>query len=234
MIAIFKRELRAFYISPVAYVFIAFFLAIAGYYFFGYQLYSGSASFSNMFSAVFSIVIFITPLLTMRVFSEERRNKTDQALITSPVSLTSIVLGKFLATMTVFMIGQLVILLYLWIVAVRAPVDFAVFFGSYIGLLLATMSLCAIGIFISALTESQIIAAVGSLAVNIALYLVESLSYVSNNSIISTVASKIAIYARYQSFTSGILNPADIIYFVSIIVLFIFLTVRALEKRRWS
>lgn len=234
MLAVFKRELRAFYISPTAYVFIALFLAVAGYYFFGYQLYGGSASFSNLFAAVFTIVIFITPLLTMRSFSEERRNKTDQALITAPVSLTSIVLAKFLATVLVFMVAQLVLLVYLWIIAGHAQVDYAVFFGSYLGLLLATMSLVAIGIFISALTDSQIIAAVGALGVNMALYFVESLAYISSNPTVSKIASKIGIYARYESFTTGILNPADILYFVSLIVLFIFLTIRALEKRRWS
>ncbi len=234
MLAVFKRELRAFYISPTAYVFIALFLAVAGYYFFGYQLYGGSASFSNLFAAVFTIVIFITPLLTMRSFSEERRNKTDQALITAPVSLTSIVLAKFLATVLVFMVAQLVLLVYLWIIAGHAQVDYAVFFGSYLGLLLATMSLVAIGIFISALTDSQIIAAVGALGANMALYFVESLAYISPNPTVSKIASKIGIYARYESFTTGILNPADILYFVSLIVLFIFLTIRALEKRRWS
>ena len=88
MIAVFRRELRAFFISPIAYVFIAVFLAISGYYFWGYQLYQGSSDFSSMFSAIFSIVLFLSPLLTMRVFSEERRNKTDQVLITAPVSLS--------------------------------------------------------------------------------------------------------------------------------------------------
>lgn len=233
MIAIYKRELRAFFISPVAYVFLALFLAVAGYYFWGYQLYPGSGSFNNLFLAVFSIVIFITPLLTMRVYSEERRNRTDQALITAPVSLASIVAGKFLATITVFVLGQLVMLFYLWIVAARTNVDYAVFFGSYIGMLLVMMSLVSIGLFISSVTESQIIAAVGALAVSLLLYFIEPLGYISNNALLSTVASHIAFYVRYQSFTTGLLDPADIVYFVSIILLFNFLTARALERRRW-
>jgi ABC-2 type transport system permease protein len=234
MVAVFRRELHAFFISPIAYVFIAVFLAISGYYFWGYQLYSGSSDFSNMFTAIFSIVLFLSPLLTMRVFSEERRNKTDQALITAPVSLTAIVTGKYFATVLVFLAGQMIMLAYLWIIAANTTVEYAVFFGSFIGLLLVGMALSSIGIFVSALTESQIIAAVGALAINVVLFFVNSITYITSNTVVAAICKNIAFYARYKNFTTGILDPADLVFFISVIVLFNFLTVRTLEKRRWS
>lgn len=234
MLAILERELRAFFISPVAYVFLAVFYAISGYYFWGFQLMSGSGDFSGLFYAMFSVAVFITPLLTMRVLSEERRHRTDQALITAPVSLASIVTGKYLATVVVFLTGELVMLLYLWVVASHTTVEYGVFFGSYIGLLLLGMSLCAIGVFVSSLTESQIIAAVVSTGIGLALYLLDSLTYVTNNPTVSDIVSHISFYSRYQGFGTGLLDPSDILFFVSVIVLFNFLTARTLEKRRWS
>jgi ABC-2 type transport system permease protein len=103
--------------------------------------------------------------------------------------------------------------------------DYAVFFGSFIGLLLVGMALCSIGIFISSLTENQIVAAVGALAINILLFFANSVTYITNNSVFATICKNIAFYPRYQNFTTGILYPSDLVFFLSVILLFNFLTI---------
>ena len=113
MAAIYKRELRSYLVTPSGYVFLAIFYMMAGYYFYGYNLMGATTDFSYLFSSLFSFAVFLTPLLTMKLFSEERRYKTDQALLTAPVSLASIVFGKFFAALTIFETAQAVTLIYL-------------------------------------------------------------------------------------------------------------------------
>lgn len=234
MAAIYKRELRSYLVTPAGYVFLAIFYVVAGYYFFGYNLTGGTTDFSYLFSALFSFVVFITPLLTMKLLSEEKRYKTDQALLTAPVGLASIVLGKFLAAMTVFFAAQAVTLIYLAVIAAKGPVETAVFFGHFIGLLLIGTALCALGMFISALTESQVIAAVGSMGAGVLFMFVDSIGQLSKNDILSKICTGLSFVKHYQDFTMGLLNLADVIFFLSVAALFLFLTARALEKRRWS
>lgn len=167
MTAIYQREMRSYLTSAVGYVFLAVFYAIAGYYFFATSLVSNSTDLSYVFSNLFSIVIFLVPMLTMRLFSEERRQKTEQALFTAPVSFTGVVMGKFLACLTMYLLGMGVTLLYFLVMCAFQIPDVAVFCGNFLGLFLLGAALCAIGIFISSLTESQVIAAVGSLAIGL-------------------------------------------------------------------
>lgn len=234
MTAIYRRELRSYLVTPAGYVFLAIFYAVAGYYFFGYNLSSATTDFSYLFSALFSFVIFLTPLLTMKLFSEEKRYKTDQALLTAPVGLASIVVGKYLAAVTVFLAAQAVTLLYLAVVAVKGPVEFAVFFGHFMGMLLVGMALCALGLFVSSLTESQVVAAVLSLGGGVFFLFVDSIGAISQNPTLTKICSGLSFYKHYQDFGTGILNFADVIFFLSVVALFLFLTARALEKRRWS
>ena len=164
MTAIYKREMASYLTSPVGYVFLAVFFAISGYYFFATSLVSNTTDMSYVFSNLFSIAIFLVPILTMRLFSEERKQKTEQLLFTAPVRFTGVVMGKFLASLTMYLLGMSVTLLYLIVVCFFRVPDLAVFFGNFFGLFLLGAALCAIGIFISSLTESQVIAAIGSLA----------------------------------------------------------------------
>lgn len=175
MYAIYKRELRSYLVTPAGYVFLAIFYAVSGYYFFGYNLYSQSADFGVLFSVLYSFMVFVTPILTMKLFSEEKRNKTDQCLLTAPIGLGSIVGGKYLAAMTMYLIAQMVTLLYLLVVSTMGHVDLPVFFGNFIGLFLVGAALCALGMFISSLTESQIIAAVGALGCGMLFMMLSSL-----------------------------------------------------------
>ena len=234
MTAIYKREMRSYLTSPVGYVFLAVFYAISGYYFFATSLVGNSTDMSYVFSNLFSIVIFLVPMLTMRLFSEERRQKTEQALFTAPVRFTGIVMGKFLACLTMYLMGMGITLVYFLVLcAFRIP-DAAVFFGNFLGLGLLGAALCAIGIFISSLTESQVIAAVGSLAIGLLLLFSNSFTPVVSNQLVSKLILNCSFYEHYLDFTRGLLNLADLTFFASITGLFLFLTVRHLERRRIS
>lgn len=234
MTAIYKREMRSYLTSPVGYVFLAVFYAISGYYFFATSLVGNTTDMSYVFSNLFGIVIFLVPMLTMRLFSEERRQKTEQALFTAPVRFTGIVMGKFLACLTMYLMGMGITLVYFLVLcAFRIP-DAAVFFGNFLGLGLLGAALCAIGIFISSLTESQVIAAVGSLAIGLLLLFSNSFTPVVSNRLVSKLILNCSFYEHYLDFTRGLLNLADLTFFVSITGLFLFLTVRHLERRRIS
>lgn len=234
MAAIYKREMHSYLTSAVGYVFLAVFFAISGYYFFATSLVSNSTDLSYVFSNLFSIAIFLVPLLTMKLFSEERKQRTEQLLFTAPVRFTGVVLGKFFASLTMYLLGMSVTLVYFLVMcAFRVP-DVAIFAGNFLGLLLLGAALCAIGIFISALTESQVIAAVGSLAIGMFLLFANSFTPVVSNQLLNKVMDAISFYDHYLSFTRGLIHLSDLTFFISVTVLFLFLTVRHLERRRIS
>lgn len=234
MSAVFRRELRNYFSSPIAYIYLAVFYALSSYFFFGTTLIQNSTNLSYVFSNLFTISIFMIPILTMRLLSEDKKYKTDQALLTAPVSLLSIVMGKYLAAVMVYLIGISITLLFAVIIAVFATPDWAVIFGHFIGTFLLGSAMIAIGTFISSLTENQVIAAIGGFAVGFVLMLVDSLSSIISSTFWQNVVEGISFTARYQSFTVGVLDFADVIFFVSVCVAFIFFTVRVIEKRRWS
>lgn len=234
MTAIYKREMASYLTSPVGYVFLAVFFAISGYYFFATSLVSNTTDMSYVFSNLFSIAIFLVPILTMRLFSEERKQKTEQLLFSAPVRFTGVVMGKFLASLTMYLLGMSVTLLYLIVVCFFRVPDLAVFFGNFFGLFLLGAALCAIGIFISSLTESQVIAAIGSLAVGMFLLFVNSFTPVISSEWVKKLMDSISFYGHYLDFTRGLLNLSDIIFFLSVTALFLFLTVRHMERRRVS
>lgn len=234
MAAIYKREMHSYLTSAVGYVFLAVFFAISGYYFFATSLVSNSTDLSYVFSNLFSIAIFLVPLLTMKLFSEERKQRTEQLLFTAPVRFTGVVLGKFFASLTMYLLGMSVTLVYFLVMcAFRVP-DAAIFVGNFLGLLLLGAALCAIGIFISSLTESQVIAAVGSLAIGMFLLFANSFTPVVSNQLLNKVMDAISFYDHYLSFTRGLIHLSDLTFFISVSVLFLFLTVRHLERRRIS
>ena len=205
----------------------------SGYIFFG-VLYSNTTSLSNVFNGMFTIIMLLIPILTMRLMSEDLKNKTDQALLTAPISLVSLVLGKFLAALIVYCLGVAITLVYGVVIAAFAPPDWTVVFGNVLGMLLLGAALIAIGMFISALTENQVIAAVGGFAVGFSLILVNSLSALISIEWLKKFVSGLSFMERYDEFTNGILDISNIFFFVSVCAVFVFFTVRVIEKRRWS
>ena len=234
--AVFKREFKSFFTSPVGYILLAVMTCASGYFFFLFNIYSMSADLSYVFSNLFTVVLLILPILTMRLFSEEKRQRTDQALLTSPASLTGIVMGKFLAALLMYVLSLVILLVFAVVIAFQVTTpSWSVIIGNFLGLILLGGLVISIGLLISSLTESQLIAAIGTLGVSVALIMLYSLSSIfSNIPWIATVVDFLSVSQKYTEFTSGILNYAYVIFFLSMQALFVFLTVRVLDRKRWS
>jgi ABC-2 type transport system permease protein len=233
MLAILKREFRAYFQAPLGYVFVSAVFFFSGYYFFTYNLYGNTTNMSRLFDLLFPVVLFLVPVLTMRLISEEKRSRTDQLLLTAPVSRLGIVLGKYCAAVSVFLIAISATILQAVVMSFFARPDWPVMLGNFIGLLLLGTTLIAMCMFISALTDSQVIAAVIGFVVSIFLLLVDALALVVNSSVLQALFRNLSFDDRYTSFTLGILELPDVIFFLSISILFVFLTVAVLDKESW-
>ena len=234
MFAIFKRELKAYFTSPLGYVFLAIFYAFSGLFFYIFSLSVGSTDISSVFLMMFIVLMVFVPLLTMRLLSEDKKQKTDQLILTAPVSLLSIVMGKFLAAYAIFAIGVAVMPVYGFVMSTFATVSWLPIWGNTVGLLLLGGIFVSIGLFISSLTENQMIAAIGGFFINLMRLLMNTLKSALPNGFLQDVLSSISVYSRYSEITSGIFSLSSLIFFVSVIFIFLFLTVRVLEKRRWA
>ena len=234
MFAIFKRELKAYFTSPLGYVFLAIFYAFSGLFFYIFSLSVGSTDISSVFLMMFIVLMVFVPLLTMRLLSEDKKQKTDQLILTAPVSLLSIVMGKFLAAYAIFAIGVAVMPVYGFVMSTFATVSWLPIWGNTVGLLLLGGIFVSIGLFISSLTENQMIAALGGFFINLMIMLMNTLKSALPNGFLQDVLSSISVYSRYSEITSGIFSLSSLIFFVSVIFIFLFLTVRVLEKRRWA
>ncbi len=236
MLAIFKREMRSYFTSPVGYMFSAIFFAVSGFLF---MLNTVQAGESSNYSAYFSILLFlfivIIPLLTMKLISEETKMKTDQLIMTAPITLADIVLGKYLAALTMFG-GSFLIssAIYFIPLAMYGNPNVALYIGCVLGIFLVGSAFISIGIFISSLTENQFISAFGTIGAIIFLLFVSSLNSYINNETIRNFLSGLSITNRYSYFAYGLFSYDSLIYFISISAVFLFLTIRVFEKRRWS
>ena len=234
MSAIFRRELGAFFTSGIAYVFLAVFYLLAGLFFYMYTLSSSTTDMSGMFSMLFAVIIFLIPILTMKSFSEEKKQKTEQGLLTAPVGLGGIVLGKYFATILMYIFGVSIVLIYALIISYFGSVDWGILFSNYLALILLVAAFIAIGMFISSLTENQVVAAVGGICSLLFLCLVDILTNYISIDFITDFLNSISFYNKYYEFTCGIFNLSSVLFYISTAVIFNFLTVRVFEKRRWS
>ncbi len=236
MSAIFKREFKTYFTSPIGYVVLAMLFCLSGTFFSQNTLKGYSADLSPVFASLMSLsAMIILPILTMRLMSDDKRQKTDQALLTAPVSLTGIVLGKFFAALLLFAIGIAIMLVFAVIIATQVTPDWLVIFGNFFGLLLLGAMIIAIGLLISCLTESQFVAALGTFLISFALLSIDEIgSMITTNEWIVNITGFFSIYQRYIPFTSGLMQYDDIIFFVSMTALFLFITVRVLDRKRWN
>ncbi|MCQ2432060.1 MAG: ABC transporter permease [Clostridia bacterium] len=176
MYAIYKKELKNYFISMYGYIFIAFMLVVAGVFTTIINLMSGYPSFENVLGNITMVFLLIIPILTMRSIAEERHAKTDQLLYSLPVSVTQVVVAKYLAMFTVLLIPCAIMGLYPLILSIFGTVHFGTAYASLLGFLLLGGTLLSIGLFMSSLTESQVIAAVTSFGVIFAMYLMNALA----------------------------------------------------------
>mgnify|MGYP004713850481 FL=1 len=232
--AIFRREVQSYFISPIGYIFLAAFYAFSASFFATSSLAQGSTKMNTMFSQLMIILVVLIPILTMRTMSEDKKSKTDQCLLTAPVSLGGIVAGKFLAALLVFTGAVAITVVYAVILSAYAEMDWPVIIGNIVGLELFGASFIAVGIFCSSLTENQVVAAVISFISILALNMLSLIGNLVPWNWLEAVCTKLSFYERYSGFTYGLFDLSNVLFFISAIVVFLFLTVRVLEKRRWS
>ena len=233
MKAIFKKEMKSYFNSPLGYVFIAVFTLVTAMFFSLYNLFSGSSDVTYIFSNITLLLVLLIPVLTMRSFAEEKNKRTDQLLLTCPISVASIVAGKFLAAFAVFGIALAVTLVYPLILSFYADIAWVTVIGNYFGFFCMGAAFIAIGVFISSLTENLLISAVASFGALFVIYLMDWISGTVENPVIGAITNAISVTARFTDFAMGVINIPNVIYFISVVAIFGLLTVLQIEKRRW-
>lgn len=287
MTAIYKRELKAYLTSMTGYIFMAFIMFLVGMYFTAYNLTYGYAHFGYALSSSSFAFLIVVPILTMRLLAEEKRQKTDQILLTAPVKVIDIILGKYFAILTIYTIPVILFCLYPLLLSKFGTVSFSMAYTSILGYYLLGAAYLVIGMFISSLTESQVIAAVLAFGTLLVSYMITGLTqFISSSafasfigftviiiliailayhmtknyvlaagiavvlegcisilylykstlfaSTIAKILNVIDLTSRFENFVNGIFDINGIVYYLSIVILFIFLTVQSLQKRRWS
>ena len=237
MLAIYKREMRSYFTSPIGYIFLAIFLAVSGVIFSLTTLTQGNASDISMYFTYMLISFFIVlPLLTMKLFADEKRQRTETLLISAPISITSMVLAKFFAAFSMFLVGfgiSLVNLIPFFYFASGNP-DLMTIFGSLLGLVLIAAAFIAIGVMVSALTENQLVAALGTMMIILLFVLISVFNSSIESYFLRTILSWISVLDRFSLLAVGRFDVSAIVYFISICFSFLFVTVRIYEKRRWA
>lgn len=223
MWAIIKKEFKSYLLSPIGYVFIGLFLFIFSIFFFVTIFQYRSVNFEHLFYNGATILTFITPILTMRMFSEERKNGTEQLLLTSPRSITSIVLGKFIAAGLIILITEAFTMIYFVILSIFGNPSLTVALNTLLGFLLLALAYISLGMFASSITESQIVAAVITIAASLVMWFMPSMF---------EALEMISLIFKFENYVIGLISIADVITFVSFTVLFILLTIITLQRRK--
>lgn len=287
MLPIIKKEMRAYFNSLTGYIFLFFLILLTAIYFVVVNISSASSSYQTVLSATSIVFLILIPTLTMRLFSEEIKQKTDQLLYTSPVTVGQIVIGKYLSALFLFLIGMGITTLFPLLLSRFGELPTARIAGAFLGYILMGASFIAVGIFVSALTDNQIIAAVATFAALFLFFIMDGLAnsmptdrtssfvflallvvafafivydstkniaagvivallciaaiviaFLLNNLIFDGVIVKVLLWfsllSRFNNFEKGLLNIADIVYYLTFSVAFIYLTVNVIEKRRWK
>ncbi len=249
--AIFKKELRLYFSSPIAYAVLTIFSLIAGWFFYNVFMYYSFVSMQSamnpmmardlsitegvirpLFSNISVIMLLMMPILTMRLFAEEKRSGTIELLLTYPVRDGEVLLGKYLAALAVFVAMLVLTLAYPLLIAWATPVDWGPLASGYLGLLLQGAAFIAVGILISSLTENQIVAAVATFGTLLIFWVIAWASD-SAGGTLGRVLSHISLTEHFDSFAKGVLDTKDLIYYLDLTILALFLTLRSLESKRW-
>lgn len=236
MIAIFKREWKNYFQNITGWLFIAAIFALYGLYFLAYNLRAGYPYISYTLSAISFILLVAVPVLSMRSLAEERHSRTDQLVLTSPVSLGKIVLGKYLAMVGVFSVVVAVICVTPLLLSIYGTVPMGESYVAILGFWLYGCSCIAIGMFISSLTESQVIAAVLTFVALFIGYMMDGITNMisTEGNILTRILGAYDLYTPLQSFMNGCLDLTGVVYFVSVSGLCLFLSCQSIQKRRWS
>ena len=257
MLAIYRKEMRSYFINPIGYIYLGIFLAFSALLCCYTTIISATYSTAQYFTLLIFALIILIPILTMRLFAEERKLRTEQLLLTAPVTITGMVLGKYFAALTMYVTGVLlscINFLPLYVIgSAEAALDTGSkltqigpitgqIVGGVIAIILLGAALIAVGTLVSALTENQLSAAVitvGVIALMVLMNLINMLTDGDGQPLISSYAIRfvidwISVLSRFTAFVNGVFDYAAILYYASLSFVFLFLTVRVYEKRRWG
>jgi ABC-2 type transport system permease protein len=243
MIAIFKREFKSYFINVSGYVFLAAIWLFSGIFATALNFIGQYASYEYALSNLMIVLLLIIPILTMRSMSEDRRAKTDMLLYSLPVSSAEVILGKYFAMIAVWGIACLGMGATPIILGMYGAVNFASAYGALLGFFLLGAALIAVCTFVSSLTESQLSAAISTIGVIVFMVIVGLVNGIGSeeegNRLISNYAVRfvldwISVLSRFSNFGYGLLEFSSLIYYVSLAAIFLFLTVRVYQKRRWE
>ncbi len=236
MLAIYKRELKSYFRSFIGMLFIAVTLFFIGLYFFVFNMLQGYPYFSYALSSVVIIFLISVPVLSMRILAEEKRSKTDQMILTAPVTVGGIVLGKFLALLTIFAIPVAIVSVYPLIMSGFGSVPLTESYLAILAFFLYGMMCIAIGVLISSLTESQVISAVLTFLVLFLAYMMNSICGLISDTgnLITKILGCLDMSTPFSNLLNGTLDVQSVVYFISMSVLALFLTVQSIQKRRYS
>lgn len=239
-LTILKRELKSYFTSLIAYVVIAVFLLISGYFFYTnlvmFVMWVGSDVKLGLWQFTFQdirfIMLLLLPLLTMRLFAEEKKLGTIELLFTNPLRDREILLGKYSACLAVFLVMLLLTLLYPILLAIVYSIEIGPIAAGYAGLFLLGASFIACGIFVSSLTENQIVAAIVTIGVLVFFWFIDWNEGIAGQQAI-VILHQFSLFEHFSNFTRGVIDTQDVVYYLSLIVFFLFLTLRSLESRKW-
>lgn len=241
MFALYKKELQSYFLSPIAYFVIAFFMATFSLTFIMDIGNVTSSTYEFSFSSIYYVniyyFIFLLPLLTMRAFSEERKNGTETLLLSSPLNVTQIVLAKFFATATVLLIMLAASLFYPILTSIYGRVVWSSLICTYIGFFLFGLVCIALGIFISSLTEMPLLSILMSELAMLLLLLMDNMSqnaFLSSIPVLSDVVNWFSNQTKFYVFSQGLLQFSDLLGYITEILVFLIWTIISIEKRRWS
>ena len=247
MFAIYKKELRSYFLNAIGYVYVGVFLAVSALLCCFTTLSAATYDTTNYFTYIIFSFIVMIPLLTMKLFSEEKKLRTEQLLLTAPVSLWGMVLGKFLAAFTLFLGSVLVSCINFFPLYVYAnaeglndayasavgPVGVSIICCT-VGIVLIGAAFIAIGMFVSSLTENQLAAAIITVAIIVTMLLLNLINGSIESYALRFVIDWICFVSRFAPFASGMFDPSALLYYLSITAVFLLLTVRVYDKRRWG
>ena len=239
MIAIFKREMIGYFKNPTAYVVMAIYAVLSALLFCVQVIMRNTSYMGALFVWLFLVEMIVVAVMAMRFFSEEKKNRTDQLIMTSPVSLSGVVMGKYLAGMTLYTLCTMINLIYILIVDIYGTPDRGMNFTSMLGTILLGSCMVSIALFVSSLTENSLVAAGGTIVVFILMMLINfvvsplrellpaGLHFIPNS------LGKLNLLSWFDNFVGGIISLDAVVFYLTLTASFLFLTTRVLERRRW-
>ncbi len=234
MRAIYRREMQSYFYTPAAYVFMGVFLSLGSVFFIVGNLAARSGNLLNLFSQLSYLWMLLSPVLTMRLLAGERRQRTDQLLYASPCSLTALVVGKYLAACTVLLVTLAATSVYALTVAVYGALYLPETLTGYLGLLLQGCAFIALDLFVSCFARSQMTAVIVGVGANLLIFISDVAASAVSVQVIGGALRFISLYQRFAPFTRGQMSFSNVLFYILFVFVMLFLSVRALDARRWS